>query len=110
MNNNLTSSNLSPFVNKRIVKQEDGKNIDKDFNFKDFISNTSNPLPLIPGIYFNNNETDNIGSKIINNYYNIKICMKKLLLIKTFILSILEVSGVNDIDKINISKEKYKLL
>jgi hypothetical protein len=119
MNNNLTSNNLSPFVSEKTlkklkVKQKDGPNIEKDFNFKDFISNETNPLPLIPGIYFNSNEDnikkDNIGSKIINNYYTIKICMKKLLLIKTFILSILKVSGVNDIDKINISKEKYKLL
>jgi hypothetical protein len=115
MTNNLTTNNLSPFVSEKTlkqlkVKQEDGSNNDKDFNFKDFISNETNPLPLIPGIYFNSNEKDNIGSKIINNYYNIKICMKKLLLIKTFILSILKVSGVNDIDKINISKEKYKLL
>ena len=114
MNNNLNRNNLSPFVNVRIVKKikvKEGEiNIDKDFNFKDFISNKSNPLPLIPAIYFNSNDYDNIGSRIINNYYNIKIYMKKLLIIKTFILSILKVSGVNDIDKINISKEKYKLL
>ena len=115
MTDNLNKNNLSPFVSEKTVKKikvkKDGKNIDKDFNFKDFISDGSNPLPLIPGIYFNSNiETDNIGSKIINNYYTIKICMKKLLIIKTFILSILKVSGSNDIDKINISKEKYKLL
>ena len=115
MNNNLTTSNLNPFVSdktlKKIkVKDKDNKIIDKNFNFKDFISNESNPLPLIPGIYFNNNDNDNIGSKIINNYYNIKICMKKISIIKTFILLILEVLGVNDLDKIIISKEKYKLL
>jgi hypothetical protein len=117
MTNNLTKSNLSPFVNERVVKDLKLKTgntiIDKKFNFKDFISNKSNPLPLIPGIYFNNSEDnikeDNIGSKIINNYYTIKICMKKLLIIKTFILSILDVSGSNDLDKINISREKYKL-
>ena len=103
MTNNLTSNNLSPFVSDKTLKK-------KYFKFKDFISNETNPLPLIPGIYFNNNEKDNIGSKIINNYYNIKIFMKNLLLIKTFILSILKVSGSNDLDKINISKEKYKLL
>ena len=106
MTDNLTTNNLSPFVSE--------ETLNKDFKFKDFISNETNPLPLIPGIYFNNDDNsikrDNIGSKIINNYYNIKICMKKLLIIKTFILSILKVSGGNDLDKINISKEKYKLL
>ena len=111
MTDNLTSNNLSPFVSEKTLKElkvkNGNKNIYKKFNFKDFISNENNPLPLIPGIYFNSDndiKKDNIGSKIINNYYNIKICMKKLLLIKTFILSILEVSGSNDIDKINISK------
>ena len=46
--------------------------------FKDFIET----LPLIPGIYFNKGTSDNIGSKIINDYYNIKIIMKNLLIMK----------------------------
>jgi hypothetical protein len=55
-----------------------------------------------------NNNTDNIGSKIIDNYYTIKILLKKLEKIKKIILDIIDTSR-SEFEKINVSREKYKL-
>jgi hypothetical protein len=103
--NNLKPNNLKPFVNTNVIKS---------FNFKDLIvenTNIDELLPLFPSIYFQNNQDnlkDNIGSTIINTYYNITFNLNKLNIIKNFIISILE-SSKYDLEKIKISREKYKL-
>ena len=102
MSNKLNQENLKPFINRRVINS---------FNFKELIvQNTDKTklLPLIPSIYFKTVVDDNIGSRIINNYYNIKFNLKKLNIIKNFIISILE-SSKYDLEKITISREKYKL-
>ena len=105
----LEKDNFTPFK-ERIFSDPAHPNT---FKFKDIIDNStrSNLLPLIPVIYFKtdkNNNTDNIGSKIIDNYYTIKILLKKLEKIKKIILDIIDTSR-SEFEKINVSREKYKL-
>jgi hypothetical protein len=50
---------------------------------------------------------DNISSKIINSYYNIKVNLRKLEIIKNFILSIIDCNKFDIMQ--NIKKEKYNL-
>jgi hypothetical protein len=109
---NLERDNFKPFK-QRIFKNL-LKPISPDiFDFKDIIEfrTNNNLLPLIPVIYFKKNDldiTDNIGSEIINNYYTIKILLKKLEKIKKIILDIIDTSR-SEFEKINVSREKYKL-
>lgn len=92
--NNLEKKNFDPFIDEKIIK---------NFNIKEILKK----LPLIPSIYFE--ESGTIGSKIINAYFNIRNIMGKLEIIKIFIYSILQVSGKSEFQKKYISKEKYKL-
>lgn len=73
-----------------------------------FSPSTSSKIPLIPAIYFNYDPTDNIGSEIINTYNIINTNLKKLEIIKKYILVILECTKFS-LEKIEISKEKYSL-
>lgn len=111
MSNNLKPNNLTPFINKKVISSIPTSG----FNLKDIIvtnSDQSKLLPLIPCIYFNNKDNsipeDNIGSRIINASYNIDFNLKKLNIIKNFIISIIE-SSKYDLEKIKFSREKYKL-
>ena len=106
---NLEKDNFIPFKKKIFRSPLD------TFKFKDIISNitSTNLLPLIPVIYFKKgpispNNIDNIGSKIIDNYYTIKVLLKKLEKIKKIILDIIDTSR-SEFEKINVSREKYKL-
>lgn len=108
---NLEIDNFKPF--KERIFSDPAPAPPDTFKFKDIISNSTstNLLPLIPAIYFKNdknNITDNIGSKIIDNYYTIKVLLKKLEKIKKIILDIIDTSKL-EFEKINISREKYKL-
>ena len=101
MSNNLNPNNLKPFINPKII----------NIKLQDIIVTNNNKdklLPLIPPIYFQDIQEDNIGSTIINAYYNIDFNLKKLNIIKNFIISILE-SSKYDLEKINFSRERYKL-
>jgi hypothetical protein len=137
MNENINIHNIKPFFNKKIIDYNDDlieliKNVIKEglpllpsLNFNNFIlSGISGTPPSIPpgtttlymhpgtsppsvpsgGIVPN---VDNIGTQIINSYYYIKVNLRKLEIIKNFILSILE-SNKYDLMQ-NIRKEKYKL-
>ena len=94
MTNNFEKNNFEPFKHK-IFK-------DENFNFKTFI----NDLPIIPSVYFKKDDT--IGSNIINAYYTVKINLEKLETIKKFILTIIDSSLKNQLEKINIDTEKHK--
>lgn len=103
MSNNLKPNNLIPFINKKVISS--------GFSLKDIIienKDSNKLLPLIPSIYFQDIQEDNIGSTIINAYYNIDFNLKKLNIIKNFIISIIE-SSKYDLEKIKFSREKYKL-
>lgn len=102
MNNNknkITKNNIQPFISNKILN----KNI-----IGNLLSNdeAKKPLPLIPGFEFY--ENDNIGSKIINNYYKIKTSIDNLTTIKNFICDIVEVNK-DELEKINIKKESYNI-
>lgn len=108
---NLEQNNFIPF--KERIFSDPAPPI--TFKFKDIISNSTkkNLLPLIPVIYFKKgpiplNNIDNIGSEIIDNYYTIKILLKKLEKIKKIILDIIDTSR-SEFEKVNVSREKYKL-
>lgn len=106
MSNNLKKNNLKPFINKIVIDSSGN-----DFLLRNIIVKNDNKeklLPFIPPYYFQNNPEDNIGSKIINTYYNIDFNLKKLNIIKNFIISILE-SSKYDLEKIKFSREKYRL-
>jgi hypothetical protein len=101
-NNNIHKENIEPFKKKIF---------NNSIKIADFIKgNESIPsLPTIPKIYFNKNiEDDKIGSVIINNYNNIRINIKKLEIIKNFILSILKTSQF-ELENFKVSKKKYRL-
>jgi len=98
MTNNLTKNNLTPFLNKIVNPSE--------FNFKNFILEE---LPIIPGIFFKDKETDPISNEIINTFYTIKFHLEQLELVKKYILSILLTSKCK-FESIKINKNKYKLL
>ena len=73
MSRNITYNTIKIFQNK-IFKEKIKKNdsVEIPFNFKDFLIGKpdENNIPLIPTTYFNKDPFgDNIGSKIINNYY-----------------------------------------
>ena len=105
MSNNITNTNIKNFKNG-IFKT----NV-SPFNFKEFLTGNPNEIniPLIPSTYFNNDPfNDNIGSKIINNYYLIKHKLRELRTIKKYIFTILELSK-NEINKKTVSFSKYKL-
>lgn len=97
-NNIIRKENIDPFKNKIL---NDGLNITS------FIKS----LQTIPKIYFEigkNTNSIGVGNDIINSYNNIKTNIKKMDIIKNFILSILKTSQ-NDFKKIKVSKLKYKL-
>lgn len=96
--NNIKRNNIKPFLNNEVI------NINEITLTNLLTSNDS--IPLIPGMYFYKN--DNTGFNIINNYYIIKSNLGKLKTIKEFIDSILDVNK-NDLEKIKIKREKYKL-
>lgn len=108
------NKNFNPFVNKIINK---GTNNAPKFApkfFKDILTkeDLSNRIPLIPSIYFKDNDSkdnDSIGSEIINKYYTIKIILEKLETIKKFIIFLLE-SSKYDLERIEVSKLEYKLV
>jgi hypothetical protein len=103
------NENFNPFVTNIIDKGISSIPIIPKVFFKDILTETdpTKRIPLIPSIYFNNN--DSIGSQIINKYYTIKITLEKLETIKKFIIFLLE-SSKYDLKKIKISKLKYKLV
>jgi hypothetical protein len=97
MSNNINSNNLKPFKEKVL---------NEEFNYTDFIKK----LPLIPKISFiKNDKKDEIGSKIINNFFTIKLYLEQLEIAQKYILSILLMYQC-ELDKIKISNNKYKLL
>lgn len=96
-NNIIRKENIDPFKNK-ILK--DGLNITS------FIKS----LQTIPKIYFEigkNTNSIGVGNDIINSYNNIKTNIKKMDIIKNFILSILKTS-LSELKNISIQK-KYQL-
>jgi hypothetical protein len=100
------NKNFNPFVNKIINKVIAPSA--QDF-FGSILTKTvpNKRIPLIPSIYFNNN--DSIGSQIINKYYTIKITLEKLETIKKFIIFLLE-SSKYDLESIKVSRLEYKLV
>ena len=105
-NNNIHKENIEPFKEKIF---------NPTITISDFIKGDDNipSLPTIPKIYFNKNkkknlEDDKIGSVVINNYNNIRINIKKLEIIKNFILSILKTSQF-ELENFKVSKKKYQL-
>jgi hypothetical protein len=101
--NIIYKENIDPFKEK-IFNGNQPKIID-------FINGNDNipSLPTIPKIYFNKDtNNDKIGSDIINKYNIIKINIKKLEIIKNFIISILKTSQF-ELENIKIPKKKYKL-
>lgn len=104
--NKLNSSNLNPFFTNPLINTT---SIPPTSNIlKQILSNNliDNPVPLIPGFEFYNN--DNIGSKIINNYYKIKTYIDNLSTTKSFIDDILE-TNKDEFTKIIIKKENYNI-
>lgn len=115
--NNIKINNISPFLNRNVILNTEN----------DLIKNILlNNLPLLPGINFYDKEfningvsntinekppkkIDPIGSLIINAYYNIKVNLRKLELIKTFIISIIKCNE-NYFKKIIIYKQSYSIL
>jgi hypothetical protein len=102
-NNKLKINDIKPFTSEPIIIKKNGNNI-----IKLLLSNDSNnkPVPLIPGMEFYDN--DNIGSKIINNYYKIKTYIDNLSITKNFIDTILE-ANKSEFEKIIIKKANYNL-
>jgi len=98
--NNIHTENIEPFK----------KNIfTNNSTISNFIKGDDNisSLPTIPKIYFNK-DNDQIGSNIINNYNTIRINIKKLEIIKNFILSILKTSQF-ELESFKVSKKIFKL-
>ena len=99
--NNIKINNISPFLNESVIKKS---SIDSIF-IKNIIFEK---LPLLPGINFKDKSQDPIGSSIINAYYNIKVNLRKLELIKTFIISIIKCNE-SYFKKITIQKQSYSI-
>jgi len=101
-NINIHKENIEPFKKNIFTSNP---------TISDFIKGDNNisSLPTIPKIYFNKNtDNDKIGSNIINNYNNIRINIKKLEIIKNFILSILKTSQF-ELEKFKVSKKIFHL-
>jgi hypothetical protein len=105
--NNIKLNNIKPFFNEKVITKNSIK-------LNELLSNKDTSIPLIPGIYFYQNDNplkfknDNLGSEIINKYYSIKSNLDKLITNKNFIDSILDTNKY-DLEKIKIQREKYKL-
>jgi hypothetical protein len=97
MANDITKNNIRPFIdiNKVIDFSNDKKKLSHFFY----------GVPYIPELYFNNNKDKGVD---IDKYNEIRIYLKEMETIKDFILSILKTSKY-EIEKINVSKKKYKL-
>jgi len=133
--NNIKRNNISPFLNKNVILNPQNKLIKNillnhlpllpGINF--YKNNNVNNVKIEPNINStgninnlpelklnafgninNNKKTDPIGSSIINAYYNIKVNLRKLELIKTFIISILKCNE-RYFKKIIIQKQSYSI-
>jgi len=97
---NIKKNNIDPFLNKNVISNTEN-NLIKNILLDD--------LPLLPGInFYDKKDTDQIGSVIINAYYNIKVHLRKLEIIKTFIISIIK-SNESYFKKISINKQVYNI-
>ena len=98
MANDITKNNIRPFINETVVT-----GVVKDKGIRLILNDMiSEKMPMIPRVYFNNK------NDIIDKYNEIRIYLKEMETIKDFILSILKTSKY-EIEKINVSKKKYKL-
>lgn len=99
MKDNLIKNNFEKIMNKKII------------NFNDFYNNTKEEFPFIPVVYFNENSDDKKpNNKIIDTYFDIKMYLNHLEIIKKFILSIIKVSFKDEFEKIILYKENLGLV
>lgn len=102
--NNIEKSNLIPFVNGKLYKNN------SKLLFSDIINgNTDTPqLPLIPKIYFCEDSDNANGQSIINKYYILKKRFKELIIIKDLIISIIKTFKY-EFENIKVFKNTYNL-
>jgi hypothetical protein len=100
----IIKTNLIPFTNKNLYSDK------QKLSFLNIIKGIDDipSMPLIPKIYFTEDKGDSNGSSIINTYYNLKKAINELIIIKDFIVSIIETFKY-ELEKIQVSKRTYNL-
>jgi hypothetical protein len=99
MKDNLIKNNFEKIMNEKII------------NFKDFYNNNKEEFPFIPVVYFNKESDDKKpNNKIIDTYFDIKMYLNHLEIIKKFILAIIKVSFKDEFEKIILYKENLGLV